>query len=129
MAALGGVVVALVGFWLYLGPVSNAHAENFCSGVTLQPFGHNGDRCTAPNGGWVYTVAIETFERAGCEATENNGVLLDSWTCFGAHSTGQSLHASANWSHGIIRNNNPNPGATGVFSGDQNACPTQSCAP
>lgn len=128
LTILGGVVVALVSFWLYAGPVSNAHAaENFCLKANLAKFGQPGDRCTAPNGHWNYSVAVETFEQPGCETTENNGELIDAWTCALKNSSVASFHSWGTFSHGIIRNDNTK--GAGIFSGGQAFCNFQNCEP
>jgi hypothetical protein len=126
MTVIGVAVVVLAGLWLLLAPPA-ARAGNFCQGVNLARYGQPGDRCTAPEGGWMYYVVVETSNAAGCETTQNNGVLLAAWTCTGSYTFTGSYHNSNNWSHGIIRNNNTN--VAGTFWGAQSACPKQGCAP
>ena len=123
MLLLGAVMAAAAMY--FATTASSAQAENFCINATLQPFGHSGDRCTAPTGGYQYSVAVVTNERAGCETTVNNGVLLASWTCVGAKNIISSTHNYFQFAHGIIRNNNLS--FSGVFSGDQHYCLTEGC--
>lgn len=113
------ILVAVSG-WLLIGPVTNSYAggENFCSEVWLQPYGQAGDRCTAPNGGYIWGVTLLTRERAGCEDIENNGVLLASWTCIGAANQILVYYSGNQWAHGIIRNNNLS--YAGRFTASQN---------
>jgi hypothetical protein len=124
MLLLGALLAAVAMYFVVMA--APASAEDFCSGVILQPYGHNGDRCTAPQGGWTYIVYVNDFERSGCETTENNGELLSSWTCFGSGGVGYSYPNPYQWSHGIIRNNNLS--FTGKFSDNQYFCPNQGCA-
>jgi hypothetical protein len=126
LTVFGAVIIVLVSLWLYFGPVPEANAENFCQGVNLARYGQPGDRCTAPNGGWMYYVVVETGANGGCEATQNNGVQIDAWVCTGPHSAWGSYHNSNIWSHGIIRNNDTTK--VGTFWGGQAACPNQGCA-
>lgn len=110
IAALGAVWAA--------GHAPKANAENFCTNVTLAPYGHGGDRCTAPVGGYIWGVVLVTHERAGCASIANNGVVLASWTCTSAQNVLQTYYTPNNqWAHGIIRNNNLS--ASGVFEGNQ----------
>lgn len=126
LAIIGFVVATLLSSWMYFGLTQKADAENFCIGVNLARFGQSGDSCTAPNGGWLYLVVVESTGNAGgCASSENNGVLLGSWVCIGDHQWTQALPNPSNFSHGIIRNNNTTK--TGTFNGGQNACPNQSC--
>jgi hypothetical protein len=78
-----GALLACVALYFAVA-ASAASAEEFCERVTLQPYGHSGDRCTAPQGHWNYYVVVQTYERAGCEDTENNGVLLTAGRALGA---------------------------------------------
>jgi hypothetical protein len=67
LAIIGFVVAALLSSWMYFGFAPKANAENFCLGVNLARFGQPGDSCTAPNGGWVYLVVVESTGNAGGE--------------------------------------------------------------
>lgn len=126
LATIGLMVVALASSWMYFGSTPKADAENFCLGVNLARFGQPGDSCTAPNGGWLYLVVVESTGNAGgCASSINNGVLLGSWVCVGDHQWTEALPNPNNFSHGIIRNNNTTK--TGTFNGGQNACPNQGC--
>ena len=98
-------------------PRAAATAENFCTGAWLQPYTTGGDRCTAPNGAYLVQVIIQTYERAGCESLQNNGVVLDSWVCTGSNSAIYSNYDGTRWAHGIIRNNNLS--FAGKFGGGQ----------
>lgn len=89
----------------------NPGQNNFCSAVTLQPFGHNGDRCDAGNDNWarIASVTILTEARAGCANYHGwYGEYYRSWACFGNYGGGLIYVAPGdNGSYiGIIRNNN-----------------------
>lgn len=116
---VGAVIAMLCCVWLISSHVSKAEATDigFCQNAWLQPYGQGGDRCTAPQGGNIWLVYVITQARAGCETIQNNGVLLNNWTCGGAYSSVGSYQDWSKWSHGIIRNNNLSFG--GYFSGQQ----------
>jgi hypothetical protein len=120
-----GALLAVVAAYSATATSSAVADETFCSNVTLQPYGHAGDRCTAPQGGWVWNVIIYTHERAGCLDIQNNGELLASWTCTGKENSYLVSYYANKWAHGIIRNNNLS--FAGVFTGAQNFCSTQGC--
>jgi hypothetical protein len=110
-------IAVLGGLWA-ASHAPNANAENFCTGVTLSPYQQGGDRCTAPNGGYIWGVVLVTHTRAGCASIANNGVVLETWTCTSAGNTLQTYYSPNNrWAHGIIRNNNLS--SSGVFDGNQ----------
>ena len=113
-------VFAAFAIWTGLAAVPEARAvsENFCSNSLLQRYGQPGDRCTAPQGGYIYGVNLVTHERAGCASIQNNGVVLDSWKCTSKNNVLGIHYVPANrWAHGIIRNNNTQ--YAGYFDGAQ----------
>lgn len=124
-------IAMLISLWLYLGPVSSAHAENFCERVWLDKYGQTYDNCSAyPALHYNYSVVVRAFEHSACVSTTTNGWksgLNMSWTC----TPGPEAYAQAyaNWSvltYGIIRNNTTND--TNHASGNQVWCATQSCS-
>jgi hypothetical protein len=99
------------------GAVDRAHATppggstNFCTNVWLQPFGQNGDRCSAGKDNWgrIMSVNIMTYQRAGCVNYHGwYGEYYRSWECFGSYGGGVIyLDPNDQGSYiGIIRNNN-----------------------
>jgi hypothetical protein len=100
-------------------PSTAAASENFC-GVTLQPYGHNGDRCWGM-GHPLFGITMVTYERAGCvDAANSNNELLGSWICAAAGSVpgpAAELHFTNDGVRrkGVIRNNNLS--FTGYFAG------------
>lgn len=127
LALCGVVLVLFLGLWMVQGPVqeSNAASHNFCSGVWLQPFGQNGDRCSAGKDSWgrILSVSIVTQQRAGCANYHGwYGEYYRSWECVGNYSfTTLFLHPDDQGSYiPIIRNNNLNYG--GRFDGGYNCC-------
>jgi hypothetical protein len=111
LALCGVVLVLFLGLWMTKGPVQQASAENFCTGVWLQPFGQNGDRCDAGKDNWgrILSVNIMTYQRAGCVNYHGwYGEYYRSWECFGNYSSGNIYVPPGDQGSyiGIIRNNN-----------------------
>jgi hypothetical protein len=121
---LVGALLTSIAMYFAVTASPAAAAEPFCTQVTLQPFGHNGDRCWAP---WHYSVIGETlvtFERAGCVDIANGAnELMFSWVCGAAHSSPAAAAEINDFNHegvprkGVIRNNSLS--FTGKFSGSQ----------
>lgn len=101
---------AAVGF-LAKPAQSEANSVNFCYLVTLQPYGHSGDRCFGP-GSYIYGVNLVTHERAGCvTVADGANNLLESWRCGAAGSwPGPAVQLNyandGRWRKPVIRNNN-----------------------
>jgi hypothetical protein len=120
------VAMCLVYVAMIAAPISKASAGEFCSGVTLAPYGAYGDRCYA----WEWeahahlaVVTIQTHERAGCVTTAagNSYDLKESWLCAAKESV--IMRYVTNTSEprrGVIRNNNLS--YSGVFTGTQTCC-------
>jgi len=92
----------------------------FCDHVTLQPYGHSGDRCWGP-GNYLLNASVSTEERAGCvDFANSENVLLQSWVC-GAKESHPAAYVYAvndgKKRKGVIRNNNLS--FTGVFIGNE----------
>jgi len=123
---LAGLVVAIVMYGgAAFGNVPQASAEPFCANVTLQPYGHYGDRCFA----WVWEahpylaiVGIETNERAGCVTSAAGEYdLKESWYCISNNNFGEKyVQNTSEPRRGVIRNNNLT--YSGRFSGGQLCC-------
>jgi len=128
-----GMAAVLLAALLYLlamgGPASKASAgveENFCTEVTLSPYGHYGDHCYA----WVWqahvrllSVKMMTYERAGCVsyAGPEGYTVQDSWVCIGNYSQTLRYVRNDGASHrGVIRNNNLS--YSGRFNAGQICC-------
>ena len=117
--AIAVLAVALVG--LVVG-APKASAVDFCSGVTLAPYGQGGDRCWGPSRQSLNYSAIRTYQRAGCvDIANSSNVLLASWVC-GAAGSAPGLAAAIGYNQdplgyhkGVIRNNNTS--ASGTFGG------------
>jgi hypothetical protein len=98
------------------GPLERASAEatggshNFCNSMWLQPFGHDGDRCSAGHENWghIMMVSVQTYERAGC--VNYQGWYYEyyrSWACGPSNATTWIEVPQDGGSYmGIIRNNN-----------------------
>jgi len=118
------LAVLALGAWTTKGPVQQASATNFCTEWTLQPFGHNGDRCDAGPGSWgrLMTATVQTFQRAGCVNYHGwYGEYYRSWACFPNNSNGYMVIAHDGGSYiPIIRNNNLS--YSGKFSGAYQCC-------
>lgn len=128
-----GMAAMLLAALLYVfamgGPASKASAnlqENFCTGVTLSPYGSYGDRCYA----WVWqarvklvSVTIMTYERAGCASYSgpDGYTIQDSWFCIGNYSQALRYVKNDGEAHrGVIRNNNLT--YSGKFNAGQLCC-------
>lgn len=113
------LVIAGVGL-LAAPPNSEAKSVNFCSTVSLAPYGHPGDRCWGP-GSFVFGINLVTYDRAGCVTVANGAnQLLQSWTCGAAGSVpGPAVVLNFGndgvWRKPVIRNNNLS--FAGTFSG------------
>jgi hypothetical protein len=109
-------LAALVAIMLVANVQAAKAGENFC-GVTLQPYGHSGDRCYGASH-HIYGVNIVTYERAGCvDIANGSNELLQSWQCIGKESSGelQGIPNDGVNRKGVIRNNNLS--FTGFFNG------------
>jgi hypothetical protein len=122
------IVTLLIAAAAYLiVEVESASANNFCSGVTLAPYGHSGDRCLATYGNYLDSTTVHDHERAGCIDVTYNGTLLQSWQCAAAENVSTLYFFGDEWKvrQPIIRNNNlSNPG---VFDGTY-ICVLNNCA-
>jgi hypothetical protein len=123
--AVGGVVLVLfLGLWMTKGPVQQASAQEFCSNVWLQPFGQNGDRCSAGKENWghIIQVFVTTNKRAGCANYHGwYGEYYKSWWCVTKYESGYIRVPQDGGSYiGVIRNNNLSYG--GNFSGKFTCC-------
>lgn len=113
-------------FALASGPVAKSDAAviNFCSSVSLAPFGQAGDRCFAGHDHWGHIMysTIQTFERAGCVNYAGwYYELYASWKCVGKNSTTYIYVPNDGGSYqGVIRNNNSS--YSGKFSGSYTCC-------
>lgn len=123
---MGLLATCLLFVAMSAAPVSRASADNFCSSVTLPPYGTYGDHCYAwewEAHQWLAIVGIGTTNRAGCvtSAAGSGYALKESWYCIGNYSFGQKyVTPIAESRRGVIRNNNLN--YSGTFSGSQACC-------
>jgi hypothetical protein len=125
LLAIVAATVAL-SFSMASGPVSQAHAEEFCGRVWLQSYGDywGRDRCNSNTWIWPAYVVVQTYERAGCvDAMDPNFQLFTNWACTGPNDVKQILMDQGHRAGvGIIRNNNlSNPA---FFSGNQTSWPS-----
>jgi hypothetical protein len=128
-----GAAAVLLATLLYVSAMGGAAPkasaglqENFCTEVTLPPYGSYGDHCYA----WVWqaqprliNVNIMTYERAGCVsyAGPSGYTVQDSWYCIGNYSQGLRYVKNDGQSHrGVIRNNNLS--YSGRFNAGQTCC-------
>jgi hypothetical protein len=119
VALLLPAVLAVVALASSVGPATALAGENFC-GVTLQPYGQNGDRCWGA-GHPLFGVTLVTYETSGCiTVADKNNNLLESWSCAAAKSApgpAIELHYLNDGLRrkGVIRNNNLS--TKGFFAG------------
>lgn len=119
MAAVLSVVTLL-----YAVAAPTASAGNFCTNVSLSPFGQGGDRCWGPAISGLNYGGVVTNERAGCvNIADGSNNLQGSWVC-GSKGSSPGVAAEkwipaseANFK-GVIRNNNQS--FSGTFSGRHN---------
>jgi len=122
IGALVGLIVGVVMLGVLVGPPP-AHAGNFCTNVTLAPYGSGGDRCLSVAEKNLDISLVENHERAGCaDITDTSNNLVTEWVC-GAAGTNVDATISAerafeHYWKAIIRNNNVNN--SGVFTGHYN---------
>jgi hypothetical protein len=119
-ALLLAALLAAALAYFAVAPSPASAAVNICTNVTLQPFGHAGDRCFGPMNN-LFNSSVITFERAGCVSVANgsNEIIME-WRCGAA---GSSPGAAALIfppldgvnRKGVIRNNNLS--FTGRFQG------------
>lgn len=123
--AFGTALLAVCVAFL-MGSAPSAHASDFCTNVSLAPYGQGGDRCFGPSLKNLNYGQVVTHERAGCVAiADGSNNLLTIWKC-GAAGSAPGFSAWASIQPGgygtnqkaIIRNNNLS--SWGVFGGGYN---------
>lgn len=119
---LFAMLITVIAMYSVSGAPRALAGENFC-GVTLQPYGHSGDRCYGV-GHPLFGISLVTYERSGCmDVANSSNELLEAWTCEPAKSApaAYELHYLNDGVRrkGVIRNNNLS--LTGFFAGAE-AC-------